>query len=329
VTERPSSGLFGRWPAQTPIRARLGLEALISSPSSMHSGKSASSSEATPPPSGEAGFDERRTFSLSRGSPTDREVHDFGASGGGASIADRIAWSKLQRKMPASLVVATGWPLSWPSPPPCSPWPPCSVRCGPPTSRRARLVSMPDPGSDPPRYLGVPTSSARPTPTRPTVWPGRTRGRLRHHPAPAPGGTGKAAFRLRRDGPDDTSSPCCGCGRRSRPGTRPTCPPRRRALVEAYADGVNHYAAAHPRDAWPGSIPVTGKDVIAGSCQRPLVLRPRQDAPRADGPLRRAARLPQGRDRDRGRAPRRRGRARVERHRGGPPKVGRRLHPLA
>jgi penicillin amidase/acyl-homoserine-lactone acylase len=37
-----------------------------------------------------------------------------------------------------------------------------------------------------------------------------------------------------------------------------------RALVEAYADGINHYAAAHPKDAWPGLYPVTGQDVIAG-----------------------------------------------------------------
>jgi penicillin amidase/acyl-homoserine-lactone acylase len=37
-----------------------------------------------------------------------------------------------------------------------------------------------------------------------------------------------------------------------------------RALVEAYADGINHYAATHPKEAWPGLYPVTGKDVIAG-----------------------------------------------------------------
>lgn len=37
-----------------------------------------------------------------------------------------------------------------------------------------------------------------------------------------------------------------------------------RAVVEAYADGINHYAATHPRDAWPGLYPVSGKDVIAG-----------------------------------------------------------------
>ncbi len=37
-----------------------------------------------------------------------------------------------------------------------------------------------------------------------------------------------------------------------------------RALVEAYADGINHYAATHPKDALPGIYPVEGKDVVAG-----------------------------------------------------------------
>jgi len=37
-----------------------------------------------------------------------------------------------------------------------------------------------------------------------------------------------------------------------------------RALSEAYADGLNHYAALHPDDALPGLYPITGKDVIAG-----------------------------------------------------------------
>jgi len=37
-----------------------------------------------------------------------------------------------------------------------------------------------------------------------------------------------------------------------------------RAVVEAYADGINHYAATHPREALPGLYPVEGKDVVAG-----------------------------------------------------------------
>src|SRR5260221_5651125 len=37
-----------------------------------------------------------------------------------------------------------------------------------------------------------------------------------------------------------------------------------RAVVEAYADGINHYAATHPKDALPGVYPVEGKDVVAG-----------------------------------------------------------------
>lgn len=40
--------------------------------------------------------------------------------------------------------------------------------------------------------------------------------------------------------------------------------PATRALCEAYADGINHYAALHPERAWPGVFPVHGKDVIAG-----------------------------------------------------------------
>jgi len=40
--------------------------------------------------------------------------------------------------------------------------------------------------------------------------------------------------------------------------------PRTRALVEAYATGVNHYAALHQEQVVPGLLPVTGKDVVAG-----------------------------------------------------------------
>ena len=41
-----------------------------------------------------------------------------------------------------------------------------------------------------------------------------------------------------------------------------------RALVEAYADGVNHYAALHPEETFQGIFPVTGRDVIAGFAAR-------------------------------------------------------------
>jgi penicillin amidase/acyl-homoserine-lactone acylase len=37
-----------------------------------------------------------------------------------------------------------------------------------------------------------------------------------------------------------------------------------RALVEAYADGINLYAAEHPGAVTPGMLPVTGQDVVAG-----------------------------------------------------------------
>jgi acyl-homoserine-lactone acylase len=40
--------------------------------------------------------------------------------------------------------------------------------------------------------------------------------------------------------------------------------PETRALCEAYAAGVNHYAALHPGDAWPGLFPAQGRDVVAG-----------------------------------------------------------------
>jgi acyl-homoserine lactone acylase PvdQ len=41
--------------------------------------------------------------------------------------------------------------------------------------------------------------------------------------------------------------------------------PEFRAIVEAYAAGINAYAAAHPAEALPGARNVTGRDVIAGS----------------------------------------------------------------
>lgn len=37
-----------------------------------------------------------------------------------------------------------------------------------------------------------------------------------------------------------------------------------RALAEAYAAGLNLYAAEHPDKTWPGLAPFTGKDVVAG-----------------------------------------------------------------
>jgi penicillin amidase/acyl-homoserine-lactone acylase len=37
-----------------------------------------------------------------------------------------------------------------------------------------------------------------------------------------------------------------------------------RAVAEAYADGVNHYAALHPDAVLPGAIPASGRDVVAG-----------------------------------------------------------------
>lgn len=37
-----------------------------------------------------------------------------------------------------------------------------------------------------------------------------------------------------------------------------------RAVLEAYADGVNFYAAQHPEKVAPGLLPMTGKDIAAG-----------------------------------------------------------------
>jgi penicillin amidase/acyl-homoserine-lactone acylase len=40
--------------------------------------------------------------------------------------------------------------------------------------------------------------------------------------------------------------------------------PETRALCEAYAAGLNRYAALHAKDALPGLFPARGKDVVAG-----------------------------------------------------------------
>lgn len=40
--------------------------------------------------------------------------------------------------------------------------------------------------------------------------------------------------------------------------------PEVRALCEAYADGINHYAARHPEEVMGEILPVTGKDIVAG-----------------------------------------------------------------
>jgi acyl-homoserine-lactone acylase len=41
-------------------------------------------------------------------------------------------------------------------------------------------------------------------------------------------------------------------------------PPDARAVLKAYADGVNYYAALHPEEVEPGLLPMTGRDVAAG-----------------------------------------------------------------
>lgn len=40
--------------------------------------------------------------------------------------------------------------------------------------------------------------------------------------------------------------------------------PEVREVIEAYADGVNYYAALHPENVIPGTLPVTGEDIAAG-----------------------------------------------------------------
>lgn len=41
--------------------------------------------------------------------------------------------------------------------------------------------------------------------------------------------------------------------------------PEARALMAAYADGLNHYAALHAAEALPGLFPLTGRDIVASS----------------------------------------------------------------
>jgi penicillin amidase/acyl-homoserine-lactone acylase len=40
------------------------------------------------------------------------------------------------------------------------------------------------------------------------------------------------------------------------------------ALCDAYADGLNHYAALHPNEALPHLFPVSAKDIVAGSVHK-------------------------------------------------------------
>ncbi|MGD8902322.1 MAG: acylase [Anaerolineae bacterium] len=44
--------------------------------------------------------------------------------------------------------------------------------------------------------------------------------------------------------------------------------PEVRAICEAYADGLNQYAALHPEEAFPGLFPATGEDIVAGSVHK-------------------------------------------------------------
>jgi len=44
--------------------------------------------------------------------------------------------------------------------------------------------------------------------------------------------------------------------------------PETRTLVEAYADGLNHYAALHPEATHRGVFPTTGRDIVAGFAAR-------------------------------------------------------------
>ena len=44
--------------------------------------------------------------------------------------------------------------------------------------------------------------------------------------------------------------------------------PETRAVMEAYAAGLNVYAAFHPQEAFPGLFPVSGQDVVAGSVHK-------------------------------------------------------------
>jgi penicillin amidase/acyl-homoserine-lactone acylase len=50
--------------------------------------------------------------------------------------------------------------------------------------------------------------------------------------------------------------------------------PETRAICEAYADGMNDYAALHPKAVKPGVLPIRGKDIIAGFVHKvPLFFR--------------------------------------------------------
>src|SRR5262245_32614495 len=44
--------------------------------------------------------------------------------------------------------------------------------------------------------------------------------------------------------------------------------PATRKIVEAYADGLNVYAAGHPDEVLPGLFPVQGKDIVAASVEK-------------------------------------------------------------
>ena len=44
----------------------------------------------------------------------------------------------------------------------------------------------------------------------------------------------------------------------------PALPADVRAVLEAYADGLNYYGATHPKEVAPGLLPLTGKDIAAG-----------------------------------------------------------------
>ncbi|MDA0339463.1 MAG: hypothetical protein O2910_06450, partial [Proteobacteria bacterium] len=41
-------------------------------------------------------------------------------------------------------------------------------------------------------------------------------------------------------------------------------PPEVKALAEAYAEGLNLYAAQNPDAAWQGLAPFKGEDIVAG-----------------------------------------------------------------
>lgn len=45
-------------------------------------------------------------------------------------------------------------------------------------------------------------------------------------------------------------------------------PAQTRAVLEAYADGINYYGALHPEKVLPGVLPITGRDIVEGSVFR-------------------------------------------------------------